>query len=59
MWEILWRERDIFLLNTHVKTVDLKQKEHKCEEYGYSFGRKGHLSIHVKTIHLNKTENTL
>ena len=42
-----------YALELHVKTVHMKEKEHKCRTCNKSFGRIGHLKAH-EAIHYNK-----
>ena len=45
------------LHNQYPCLATLRVNDHKCEECGKSFGQKGHLSTHAKTIHLNKKDH--
>ena len=38
-------------LNTHIRTVHIKEKSFQCPECDYAAGQRGHLNIHIRTVH--------
>lgn len=43
-------------LNTHIKSVHLKEKKYHCDQCDKSFGQKSKLNVHIKTVHLKQKE---